>query len=140
MFLISVKLTTKVKFRVSSFNPLDSLTPRSVSFSFIDNLTISRAESYNTERGSESQANSWKENEKFSSLYGVQIAGCLIWERQHNWVMLCVPGLWVAAEVGWKGRTRTERTEGVQGKRNRGRGAAKPPRKNSLDVEVKGER
>lgn len=49
MFLISVKLTAKVKFKVISLNPLDSLTLMSLSFSFIDNLTISRTEPYNTE-------------------------------------------------------------------------------------------
>lgn len=62
MFLISVKLTAKVKFRVISLNPLDSLTLLSVLFLFVDNLTIPRAEPDNTEALSESQSNSWKEN------------------------------------------------------------------------------
>lgn len=70
----------------------------SASFFFIDSLIISRAEPDNTETLSESQATSWKENEKFCSLYGIQISGCVIWGRQSIWMVFSVPGLWVAAE------------------------------------------
>lgn len=69
MFLISVELTGKVKFRVISLNPLDSLPLLSVLCFFIDNLTIPGTEPDNTE--TESQAKSWKENEKFSPFYGI---------------------------------------------------------------------
>lgn len=62
MFLISVKLTAKVKFRMISLNSLDSLILMCVLFFFTDNLTIPRAEPDNIKTLSKSQTNSWKEN------------------------------------------------------------------------------
>ena len=74
MFLTTVTLTARLQIRMISLNPLDSLTPVSVSFFFIDNLTIPRAESDNSETLSGSQATTpWKENEKFIPLCGIQI-------------------------------------------------------------------
>lgn len=48
MFLISVKVTAKVRFRVISINPLDFFTLLSASFSFTAHLMIPRAEPENT--------------------------------------------------------------------------------------------
>ena len=131
MFLTTVTLTTRLQIRMISLNPLDSLTPVSVSFFFIDNLTIPRAESDNSETLSGSQATTpWKENEKFIPLCGIQISGCLKWGRQHVWIMCSVPGPWVTGEVGRKRRTRAteiwgETRGGGTGERVR----AKPHRK-----------
>lgn len=91
-----------------SLNPLDSLTPVSVSFFFRSFDKSYELESDNSETPPGSQATTpWKENEKFSPLPGIRISGCLKWERQHVWIMCSVPGPWVMGEVGRKRSTRT---------------------------------
>ena len=95
MFLNSVKLTAKVKFRVISLNPPESLTLVSVSFFFTNNLIISRAELDNTETLSEPQARPWKQSERSYPLYGTQISERVRWGRQ-----LCLGDVLCARTVG----------------------------------------